>query len=191
MFAVRPRRRVRRCVGFESLEGRLALASGLSAAALSPAALVGSASTSRVNGALRGSIQLMKNSNTVMFTNMRGTLDGSSLSGSGRGFILMSQFRFALLEFQGREGSVSLVLGQAPIRQSGASGVITVPFTVRNGSTGKFAKLDGGTGTIEIRLKDHRAWTQNVKQEMTARFTVQPKTIAPTPIKPPGGFIRR
>jgi hypothetical protein len=169
MSQLKARRRVRRHVTFESLEGRLALSTVAPAPEHAPAQVV-RAQSRHVPGSFTGTTQLITPF-FVVFDNMKGNLGKLKLTGHGTGFINGSKFTGGSLLLTGKGGTLTVRLGPAAIKKNGKNGSINSQMVIA-GATGSYAKANGSAGAFVVTIQDLQKWDKKTKSLMTDKADV-------------------
>jgi hypothetical protein len=152
-----------RFLGFESLEGRLALSTGMGIAAVShPAGAVEMSQTQRtIPASFKGHVQII-NGTEMMTTNLRGTIGTDHLTGSGTGVVAGRLFMGGTVSLNNSLGSMQLELGSSYTVKVKRHSRQEVNLVVVAG-TGKYASYVGATGLLN-------SWNTPVKPTSTATF---------------------
>jgi hypothetical protein len=162
MTRIRPRRQ--RSVGFEALEGRLALSAGMGTAVASHHAVpaVAKLTQKSIPAAFKGHVQIV-NGSQLMVTGLKGTIGTDHFTGSGTGMQVGKQFGGGVVNLSNSQGTVQLKLNPAFTVKVGRSSKQEVSM-VAVGGTGKYASYIGITGTITT-------WNVPAKPSASANFS--------------------
>jgi len=147
MTRVRPKRQ--RHVGFEALEGRLALSTGMAVAPPHATALVALAQR-LIPASIKSQVSII-NGSTVQVTSLNGKLGKSRFTGSGGGILVGSQFQGGDIFLSNAKGSIHLSLGPAPVIQVGQKLKLTVAIIALE-STGKYNLVTGSSGSLNVTI---------------------------------------
>jgi hypothetical protein len=160
----RIRSKRQRAVGFETLEGRLALSAGMGtvAAAHHAEPAVAKATQSSIPASFRGHVQILSASELAV-TGLTGTIGKNHFTGSGTGNVAGKQFEGGDVFLSNSQGSVELQLSPAFVVKVGRSSKQEVSM-VAVAATGKFAAYVGITGTITT-------WNVPAKPSASASFS--------------------
>jgi hypothetical protein len=159
----RNRSKRRRSMGFEALEGRLALSAGMGMAVAShhAGAAVAKLTQTSIPASFKGHVQI--NGSQLMVTGLTGTIGRDHLTGSGTGTQAGKQFEGGNVYLSNSQGSVQLQLSPAFKVKVGRSSKQEVSM-VAVAATGKYASYVGITGTITT-------WNVPAKPSASASFS--------------------
>jgi hypothetical protein len=146
MTRIRSKRQ--RPLGFEALEGRLALSAGMGMAAAShrAALLVMSQAQTTIPASFKGHVQIV-NGSILVITNLSGTIGKNHLTGFATGTVVGTQFQGGDVYLSNGPGNVHLKLGPAFVVNVGKSSKQEVSVIAVSAS-GKYAKYAGITGFL-------------------------------------------
>jgi hypothetical protein len=155
----------RQCsLGFESLEGRLALSAGVGMAVASHNAHVVPMSQTQktIPASFKGHSQLLGGSELVT-TNLRGTIGRDRFTGSGTATVSGKLFEGGAVHLSNSHGSIQLSLSPAVVTKLGGHAKPNVTIVVA-AATGKYAPDVGMTGTLNT-------WNVPAKPSGTSSFS--------------------
>jgi hypothetical protein len=160
----RIRSRQRRCLGFEALEGRLALSAGMGTAVASHHAALAAAKLTQTSipASFKGHVQALSASELAV-TGLKGTIGKDHFTGSGTGTEAGKQFEGGNVFLSNSAGSVQLQLSPAFVVKVGRSSKQEVSMVVV-AATGKYASYIGITGTVTT-------WNVPAKPSASASFS--------------------
>jgi hypothetical protein len=146
MTRIRSKRQ--RTLGFDALEGRLALSAGMGMAVAShhAAAAVTTQAQMKVSASFKGHATVI-NGSTVVFSGLSGTVGNVHLVGAGAGTLMGNQFEGGRIVLLNSTGSILLRLGPAFVVKVGMSSKQEVSVAVVS-ATGKLAQYAGAMGTL-------------------------------------------
>jgi hypothetical protein len=159
----RIRSKHQRPVGFEALEGRLALSAGVGTAAAShhAHAVVMSQTQKTIPASFKGQVQII-NGTEMMTTNLRGTIGTDHFTGSGTGTVAGKRFQGGEVDLSNGKGSIQLGLGSSVVVKVRKSSRKEVPVVVV-AANGKYAPYAGITGTLTT-------WSVPARNRASASF---------------------
>ena len=148
MTRIRSKRQ--RSVGFEALEGRLALSAGMGAAVASHHAevVVLRQTQKSIPASFKGHAQIVNGSELVT-TGLTGTIGKDHFTGSGTGSVSGTQFEGGSVYLSNSKGTIQLSLGAAfvvKVRKSTRQEVSAVVVA----ASGKYASYVGMPGTLDV-----------------------------------------
>ena len=143
MTRIRPKRQ--RLVGFEALEGRLTLSSGMTVASPHVREAIVRATQRTIPASFQGRISISGSSLTI--TNLTGKIGTDRFTGSGSGAIAGTVFQSGNVSLSNKHGSVQLALGTSQVVKVGKSSRQLIPMEVVAAS-GKYARYVNDTGMI-------------------------------------------
>jgi hypothetical protein len=143
MTGIRPKRQ--RNVGFEALEGRLALSTGMVVAPPGVHHALARASMHSIPASFKGQVSI--NGSTLSTTNLHGHIGPDHLTGYGTGTQVGKQFEGGEVFLSNSQGSIQLGLSPTFVIRVGKSKSRTFAITVES-ATGKYAQFAASTGTI-------------------------------------------
>ncbi len=151
-----------RSLGFESLEGRLALSTGMGMAAAShhAHAVVMSQTQETATASFKGHVDI--SNGTMTTTNLRGTIGPDRFTGSGTGTVAGKLFEGGSVSLTNNSGSLQLTLGSSYTVKVRKHSRQEVNVVVAGGS-GAYASYVGETGLLNT-------WNTPVKPSSTASF---------------------
>ena len=159
----RIRSRQRRFVGFEALEGRLALSAGAAAMGSHHAvAAVAKLTQTSIPASFKGHVQVL-NGTQLMATGLTGTIGRDHFTGTGTGTEAGKVFQGGNVYLSNSQGSVQLQLSPAFKVKVGRSSKQEVSM-VAVAATGKYASYVGITGTVTT-------WNVPAKPSASASFS--------------------
>jgi hypothetical protein len=159
MTRIRARRQ--RNVGFEALEGRLALSTGMAVASPHIHAAIVRASQHSIPASFRGHVSTI--GSTVTTTNLKGTIGTDHFTGYGTGTAVGKQFQGGDVYLSNSQGSIHLAIGPSVVVHVRKSSTRTFGIDVVS-ATGKYAPFATGTGTLT-------KWNVPIKANATASFS--------------------
>jgi hypothetical protein len=161
MTRIRSKRQ--RHVEFEALEGRLALSTGMGAAAAShhSALVVMSQTQKTLPASFKGHSQIL-NGTELVTTNLKGTIGKDRFTGSGTGTVAGTLFQGGEVSLSNSLGSIELGLSAAYVVKPGKHPRQAVPAVV-TAATGKYASFVGMTGLLNT-------WNTPTKPNAIASF---------------------
>jgi hypothetical protein len=150
-------------VGFEALEGRLTLSSGIGAAVAShhTHVVVMRQIHKSIPASFKGYTQLT-NGTELVTTNLRGKIGKDHFTGSGTGTVAGTLFQGGNVYLSNANGTIQLGLGAAYVTKPGKHPRQAVPVVVV-AATGKYASFVGLTGLLNT-------WNTPSKPSGTASF---------------------
>ncbi len=160
MMRIRPKRQ--HSVGFEALEGRLALSTGVAVA--SPhihEAIVRASSQRSIPASFKGRVSI--SGSTLTTTNLRGHIGNDQFTGYSTGMEVGKQFEGGNVYLSNSKGSIQLGLGPSYTVSVGKKTTQTFSITVV-GVTGKYAPYATSTATVT-------RWNIPDKPNATASFS--------------------
>jgi hypothetical protein len=160
MTRIRPKRQW--TVGFEALEGRLALSTGTAVASPHLHDAVVRASQTKVPASFRGIVSV-NNGSTLTTTNLQGTIGRDHFTGYGTGTEAGKQFQGGDVYLSNGQGSIHLGLSPTYAVRKGKTSTRTFAITVVS-ADGKYAPYSAATGTIT-------KWNVPDKSNAIARFS--------------------
>jgi hypothetical protein len=150
-------------VGFEALEGRLALSAGMgTAVAAHHADAVVRQIQKSIPASFKGHAQLVNGSELVT-TGLTGTIGRDHFTGSGTGTVEGTQFTGGIVNLSNSKGTIQLSLGSAFVVKVGKSKRQEVSAVVKAAS-GKYASYVGDPGTLT-------SWNTPAKPNASASFS--------------------
>jgi hypothetical protein len=164
LIMTRIRSKRRRSVGFEALEGRLALSAGMVTAMGShhAVAAVAKPTQTSIPTSFKGHVQIL-NRTQLIATGLTGTIGRDHFTGTGTGTEAGKQFEGGTVYLGNSQGSVQLQLSPAFKVKAGRSSKQEVSM-VAVAATGKYASYVGITGTITT-------WNVPAKPSASANFS--------------------
>jgi hypothetical protein len=144
----RIRSKRQRRVGFEALEGRLALSAGVGMAVASHHAeiLARPQIQKAIPASFRGHAQVI--GNKLVTTNLTGTIGRDRFTGSATGTLTGKLFEGGEVSLSNSQGSVEFSLGAAFVVKVGRTATKQEVSLVAVGASGKYAPYLGTTGTL-------------------------------------------
>jgi hypothetical protein len=158
MTRIRPKRQ--RTVGFEALEGRLALSTGIAGPPHHIHQAIAKASQ-RVPASFAGRVSI--SGSTLNTQNLQGRIGSDRLSGYGTGSIANNAFAGGEAYLSNSKGAVELQLSPLYQIRVGKRTTRTFAITVM-GATGKYAPFAASTGTLTH-------WNVPPRQNAVASFS--------------------
>ncbi len=145
MNRIRPRQK--RTPGFEALEGRLVLSTGMGTGEIShhAHALVSSQPQRQVPASFRGHVSIT--GSTVTTTNLTGAIGRDRFTGYGTGTTSGTIFEGGDVYLSNKQGSIHLRLSPATVTQVGKRMRQSVAVVALD-ATGKYAQYTGSTGEL-------------------------------------------
>jgi hypothetical protein len=143
MIRIRPKRQ--RNVGFEPLEGRLALSTGFATASPHLHAAIVRAAQHKVPASFKGQVSI--SGTELSTTNLTGHIGPDRFTGYGTGTVLGTQFQGGDVYLSNSNGTIHLALSPFFVRHAGRAKTRTFAITVVD-ATGKYAPFVDGTGTV-------------------------------------------
>jgi hypothetical protein len=159
---MRIRSKQQRSLGFEALEGRLALSTGMGTAVASPHAhaVYMSQIQKSIPASFKGHVQTSGSKLTA--TNLTGTIGPDHFTGSGTGTVSGKQFQGGDVYLTNSNGKIHLKLGPAFVVKVRRSSKQEVSVSVVTAS-GKYASYAGIKGTLT-------SWNVPAKPNASASF---------------------
>jgi hypothetical protein len=159
MTRIPPKRQ--RNVGFEALEGRLALSTGMAVASPHAGDAIERASERSIPASFTGRVSV--SGSTLTTTNLKGHVGNYRLTGYGTGTVAGKQFEGGNVYLSNSQGNIQLAL--SPTYQVRAGKSLTRPFAITVvDATGAYAPFVTSTGTIT-------RWNVPAKPNAIARFS--------------------
>ncbi len=160
----RIRSKRQRPLGFEALEGRLALSAGMGLAGAShhADAMAMSQSVKTIPASFKGHTQIV-NGTQVVATGLKGTIGKDHFTGYGSGTVAGTLFAGGNVYLSNGKGSVQLGLDPAVVVKVRRHSRQNVSLTVV-AATGKYAPYVGMTGLLNT-------WNTPAKPRATASFS--------------------
>jgi hypothetical protein len=143
MIRIRPKRQ--RNVGFEALEGRLALSTALAPASPHLHAAVVRAAQHKVPASFKGRVSISGSALTT--TNLTGHIGPDRFTGYGTGTVLGTQFQGGDVYLSNANGTIHLGLSPFFVKHVGRAKTRTFAITVID-ATGKYTSFADTTGTV-------------------------------------------
>jgi hypothetical protein len=143
MTRIRPKRQ--RAVGFEALEGRLALSTGMAVASPHVHQAIVRATPRAIPATFHGRTSI--SGSTLTTTNLTGNIGHDQFTGYGTGTVNGRQFEGGNVYLSNSEGSIQLALTPSYTERVGKASTKTFGVSVVN-ATGKYAPYLTSTGHI-------------------------------------------
>jgi hypothetical protein len=143
MTRIRPKRQ--RTVGFEALEGRLALSTGMAIASPHAHQAIVRALRRSIAASFKGQVSIT--GTTLSATNLHGHLGPDQLTGYGTGTEVGTQFEGGQVYLSNSQGTIQLGLGPTFLTRSGRAKTKTFAISIE-AATGKYAAFATSTGRI-------------------------------------------
>ena len=143
MNRIRPRQK--RSLGFEALEGRLTMSTGLAVASPHTHALAMSRARDQIPASFKGHASI--NGTTEVTPDLTGRIGRERLAGSGTATLSGTVVEGGEAELSNSQGSIQFSLGSASVTHVGKRTRQEVPIVV-SGATGAFAPYVGTTGVL-------------------------------------------
>ena len=159
MNQLRPRQK--RSLGFEALEGRLTLSTGLAAASPHAHALAMSQTQDQIPATFRGHTSI--NGSTEETSDLTGRIGHDRFTGSGSATISGTIVQGGDAYLSNSRGSIQFSLGAASVTKVGRRTRQAVPIVVTE-ATGKYAQFSGTTGLLTT-------WNVPARANATATFS--------------------
>ncbi len=163
MMRIRSKRQRR--VGFEALEGRLALSAGMGIAAASHHAELRHLQQPQhmISASFKGHVQV--SGTTVVTSNLTGTIGPARFTGSGTGTVAGKIFQGGTVDLTSvtGDGTIQLRLGATQTVKKGRSSIQYVSVVVAS-ATGNYVNYTGMAGTMT-------SWDVPIKPSASARFS--------------------
>lgn len=156
MNQIRPRQK--RSLGFDALEGRLTLSTGMASPHIHALAVT----QTKIPASFKGHASII-NGSTAVISSLTGRIGSDRFTGSGSGTVAGRIFQSGDVFLKNSHGTIHLGLGPVIVTHVGKSVSQKVPFVVLE-SSGKYAQFTGTTGMLT-------SWNTPVRPKAISTFS--------------------